>query len=592
MRNKVRPIIVAFVVGVVTTGAALAGTLVGPLRPPADERAIGPVPIATGRLSAHEQLGPDGVAGVLATEVRAPASDAASATFSVGASRVSLSPAPTLFGGGEWMTDGCTSFGVDGDNTINQDHAIPSDPAELRSWPASSPDCIYLGGFGLGPVRPATRVGNGGVWIRSVAISNGKDTFVYQIADLVGWFARYDEVKCTDCGILDVRTKAAEQLGIPVGNIVTASTHSHATADTYGGWGGIPDWYRRQIRDSAIAGAKQAVANLQGATIEVGETQLRRRNNERRDTYYSTADTSAAWLQAKTLPQTVCTGKNKKEVCTSTSSVIASLATFAAHPTIVNDNILHADWPGAAARRFEAAYGGVGLMFEGGLGNVSVSGLGGASDEERAEKTGIAIANDIASDIARNATRLSSTEMGGQAQTITHPVATNPGITTLGTIGLFDRELVPGTPGAGPPGAYHFSREGEFSTTDEEEGPGNDRAFLSGCDTAGPTVITTAGAHRIGELLIAFAPGEIFSNISEVVRERADQNTVAMTFGQANDALGYIIQSFEFDYQGNAITEYGTGTGEYEEVFSIDHCFGDHVLHTILESTDALNFGG
>jgi hypothetical protein len=79
---------------------------------------------------------------------------------------------------------------------------------------------------------------------------------------------------------------------------------------------------------------------------------------------------------------------------------------------------------------------------------------------------------------------------------------------------------------------------------------------------------TPRGGYRLAD------PTSLFSNISEVVRERADANTVAMTFGQANDALGYIIQSFEFDYAGNAVTEYGTTTGEYEEVFSIDHCFG------------------
>jgi hypothetical protein len=31
---------------------------------------------------------------------------------------------------------------------------------------------------------------------------------------------------------------------------------------------------------------------------------------------------------------------------------------------------------------------------------------------------------------------------------------------------------------------------------------------------------------------------------------------------------------------------------EYEEVFSIDRCFGDHVLETALKSTSALNAGG
>lgn len=54
----------------------------------------------------------------------------------------------------------------------------------------------------------------------------------------------------------------------------------------------------------------------------------------------------------------------------------------------------------------------------------------------------------------------------------------------------------------------------------------------------------------------------------------------------------YLIQSFEFDVTGNAATEYGTQTGEYEEVFALDRCLGDHVVDTLLRSTSALGFGG
>ena len=606
MRKYWRIAVLCFLAGALGLGSAIAGIVV---RTPTTDDAD--LPDAETILSAAEwqspatagsiEILPDQVGPILAASVQAPQGGRTPAgTFLVGASRVSLDPAPTAFGGSQWMTDGCTSAGVGGSNSINEDHLLPpvdpSDPVaavdEIRSWPASSPDCIYLGGFGLGPVRPASRVGQGGVWIRSIAISNGEQTFIYQIADLVGWFAKYDQTICSDCGVRDVRERVASELGITLGDVITASTHSHATADTYGGWGGIPDWYRNQIRDSAIAGAKQAVSNLQPATIEVGEAHLRDRNNERRDTYYSTVDTGATWLQAETIPETVCTGKGKKQTCTTTSNPIATLSTYAGHPTIVSESILHADWPGAAARRFETLFGGVGLMFEGGLGNASVSGAGGATQEERAENAGVAIADRVVTDMEKNAARLVSNDMSAAAKDITHPVMTNPGLVTLGTVGLFDREFVPGSDGAGVPGTYHWSRRGELSSSGEDNDPQPHGGFVRGCDTAGPTVITTTGAHRIGELLIAFAPGEIFSNIAEVVKERADSNAAAVVLGQANDALGYIIQSFEFDTQANTATHYGTTTGEYEEVFAIDRCFGDHVLETILESSRQLGFGG
>ncbi|MDQ4004748.1 MAG: hypothetical protein M3135_00390, partial [Actinomycetota bacterium] len=430
----------------------------------------------------------------------------------------------------------------------------------------------------------------GGVWVRTVAISNGERTFIYGIADTVGWFARYDSMVCADCGIRDVRERVAGDLGLAVGDVIVGSTHTHAGADTYGGWGGIPDWYRSQLRDAAIASAKQAVANLAPATIEVGEVHLRNRNNERRDTYYSNVDTGATWLQARRIPGARC---KKGQVC---DPVIATWATYAGHPTIVSDDILHADWPGAAARRIEALYGGVGLLFEGGLGNASISAAPapeGASQEVRAELTGVAFADAVAAHIEHGPTPLRSNEMAQQAKDITHPAATNPGLLTLATVGLFDREFTPGTKGSSGPGAYHWSRRGELSTSGEDNDPQPNGEFLQGCSSAGPTVNTTAGAHRIGELVIAFAPGEIFSNIAEVAKERGDGSAVTMVLGQTNDALGYIIQSFEYDTEGGgAAGEYATTHGEYEEVFAIDRCFGDHVLETILESTKALGAGG
>ena len=579
MKKRMALLAWAFATGVTSLGVAVAGVAVAPAPDtpplPADVPTAQEVLDAAG-LSAQQttgavaagitELAPDAIAGVANAAITAPTGGRVPAgTFLVGAARASLTPTPGPWdpsGSRTWQTEGCTTYGADAAvPSIDAAHLIPASVDDIRGWPAASPDCVYLGGFGLGPVRPATRVGNGGVWVRTVAISNGEDTFIYTIADAVGWFARYDGSICSDCGIRDVRDRLSGDLGVDVGNVVVASTHSHATADTYGGWGGIPDWYRAQLRDAAIASAKQAVANLAPATIAVGETHLRDRNNQRRDFYYSTVDTGATWLQANAID----------------GGVIATWATYGAHPTMVGDAILHADWPGAAARHFETLYGGVGLMFEGGLGNASISGVGGETEEAQAENTGIAVADDIAGDIAHSPIALQGNDLVADAVDISHPAMTNPGLVMLGTVGLFDREFTPGTKGAGVPGTYSWSKGG---------GPEQARS----CVSTGAMVNTTAGAHRIGEAVIAFAPGEIFSNIAEVVKESADRTAMTMVLGQTNDALGYIIQSFEFDLHGNVATEYGTQTGEYEEVFSIDHCFGDHVLQTMLDA--AGNVGG
>lgn len=566
-----------FVVGLVAVGAAMAGVMSVPIgddSPTASDVLASSgvtLPVVAASVRAGDsELSPEQVGAVVSAKVVAPSGATLPAgAFLAGASRVNLYPSPTLFGGTTWQTEGCTEIG---EQRVDVDHAVAS-MEDIKGWPAASPDCIYLGGFGIGPARAAHSVDPGGVWIRTMAISNGAKTFVYQITDTVGWFARYDSSVCADCGLLDIRGRIASDSGLDIGDVVIAATHSHATADTYGGWGGMPDWYRNQLRDSAIAGAKQAIANLKPAKITTGEVVLRNRNNERRDTYYSNADTGATWIQATALPKSA--GKPEP--------VIATMSTYAAHPTMVSGPILHADWPGAASRAFEGLYGGIGLMFEGGLGNMSVNGAGSV------EATGQAIAQEVARGIRVDPRPITHNQMSSAVKNISHPVLTNPVLTTLATAGFFDREFVPGTPGADGPGAYHWSKPFVAGTSDAPAGNPAKGEVVRSCDSASAIQIkTVAGAHRIGGLEIAFAPGEIFSNISETVKEKSKGSLNTMVLGQANDALGYIIQSFEYDTQANVATEYGSQTGEYEEVFAMDRCFGDHVLDAMLTATAQL----
>ena len=88
-------------------------------------------------------------------------------------------------------------------------------------------------------------------------------------------------------------------------------------------------------------------------------------------------------------------------------------------------------------------------------------------------------------------------------------------------------------------------------------------------------------AYRIGDLTVVTGPGEIFSTMTSTVKSRAkagaQEGSVAMVFGQTQDSLGYIIQSFEVDPIGGVLTNV-TEAAEYEETFMVDRCFGDHVI--------------
>ena len=58
-----------------------------------------------------------------------------------------------------------------------------------------------------------------------------------------------------------------------------------------------------------------------------------------------------------------------------------------------------------------------------------------------------------------------------------------------------------------------------------------------------------------------------------------------MPLGQANDALGYMPQTFELNpvgQQGAASRSDGVAVVNYEDAYSIDRCFGDMALETAI----------
>jgi hypothetical protein len=569
MRRFFRTWTIGFVLGVVLVSGATAGVIVGPVGHRAKTPTLGNAssnnaakPTRVKAATAGLHTDPSQVPGIVNQHVtldlpgRLPDGD-----FLVGADATSLAPAPELYNG-VWQKEGCTELD---ESNIDTSHPLPGDG---HGWPLASKDCIYLAAFGIGPARAAHELDDGGVWVRSMAISNGEKTIVMQIVDAPGFLYAYNPADCDKCGIYDIRQKLAADTGLPADNISIGATHTHAGPDLYGGWGGIPIWYSTQIRDSVIASAKQALTHLEEATITVGETVLRNFNGERRDTYYSVPDYQATWLQARRTDQD--------------QTVISTLANFAAHPTIVGGPILHADWPGAAVREFEASYGGVGLLFNGGLGNMSVRGRGGANEDENANNTGREFGEAIEADITDGGTTLATNDVAANFTQISHPV-TNLVLAAGGLLNVFSRDALPTGPGADVAGVYHWSKEGAPDPTN----PGT----LRGCDTASPVQIKTiVGGYRIGNALIIVAPGEIFSNMAIVAKSKTAGSAMTFVFGQTNDSLGYIIQSFEFDDTANVATEYGTMTGEYEEVFSLDHCFGDHIMQTMLDVSHAVGF--
>ena len=589
----VRSTLLAGLTGTLMVSAAWAGIGISPL----------PVPSA-----------PTALPGAPATAVEDPASvtqaAAAMATsgatgLKVGAAKNSIAPDPermkTTFPDARWETDlnKCTRL-----NPEQLAAALPNEinnaTAHLAStgtpWP-ENPDCIYQGGYGLGPMFPVNKFDEElGLWVRTIAISDGTDTFVLSVVDGEGWLWDYKS-KCTDCGAKQIGQALAadpelQAAGVKAGSFALHATHSHTSPDFIGGWGFVPDWYMAQVTETIKTTAREAVLGMRSAKIEYGSEDARPHNSERRSTYRSAEEPDLNWLRA-VATDTATTGTTSTAAAAETEKqngrkpspspspspspttppapeVIATLGAFAAHPVTQDESkgVAHPDWPGWFEQRLEQRFGGVGLHFMTGLGNVT-----GARPT-----TGAALANLIpavgeASVVEGNDVRFSQTSWR-------QPI-TNAPLDALGTPGFFDRKFET-TP------AKVAVKDGNPDWTPDYE----DQFEQSACISAAPqSVELPVSVLKIGSSLVfTTGPGELFSNLTNTIKEKAPNQTV-FPLAQTNDALGYMPQSFEL----NPVGMQGLGFGangfvfvNYEDSYAIDRCVGDMALETTLKAMSAL----
>ena len=469
-----------------------------------------------------------------------------------GAAKISIEPRPEDYGG-TWETDRAKCERMS-ENALaqlaaNTQEMVDHLAAAGSPWP-ENPNCIYMGGFGLGPANPVSSWDDEyGLWVRTVALRDAQgDDLVIAVIDGEGYFWDYAN-KCDDCGIKQLTDALAadESLGLEPENIVIAATHAHSSPDFIGGWGFVPDWYMKQVSDTLSASVREAMASMRPAVLETGEHEARPYNSERRGTYRSAEEQNLAWLRAYE------PGGRQETVVT--------IGAYAAHPTSkgTNDGEAHADWPGQFERSLEQRFGGIGMHLMTGLGNMSNSGLG--NPERSADLAGLV-------DKVGKGNRIGDPDIKTTRTTWQQP-ATNVPLSLLGRPGFFDRAFSE-TPAS-------------VSTGKSESAP---------CTSASPvSVEVAASAARIGpEFALTTSPGEIFSNFSNTVKEKSGA-AVTMPMGQANDALGYMPQSFELNpagQQGLGFALDGVAVVNYEDAYSIDRCYGDMALETAIGLLDGL----
>ena len=545
MLRFARFLIVPFLVGAISLGAAWAGSVVAPAPVSTPEGLAQQATDAKAAKVSTTGSTKGANAADAATAKAANATDAAAAVTSfagnipegsvlAGAAKVSIYPQPNEAEGEKWAKTGCRILGDDAPSGATH---VPN----FRSpWP-ENPECIYMGGYGIGPMNPITSVDAEGLWVRSVAVGDGTDTVVLTIIDGASYLGDYNRF-CTDCGAFEIARDLGAELGIDPAGFMIASSHSHTAPDFIGGWGGVPQWYQDQVTEAIRTSIRSSVKKMKPATLEAGDVLARQFNAERRDTYRSAESDTLGWFRA---------------VNTASGKTIATVGAYAAHPVTADEGggVGNADFPAVFAQTVERRFGGVGLYFMKGLGNLSPRG--------NKFEMGEGLANLIPP--VGSGQPVQGTDVRAARAMWDQPV-TNPGLTALGTPGFFDR------PFSQKPAAVRIGKS--------ERRP---------CVSASPvSVYTGITAAKVGNLTLTGAPGETFSNIGNTLEER-NPGGVTLPMAQVNDGLGYIIQNFESYTEGRMGAGFvGEGAVEYEDAYAIDQCFGDMVLETTIATLGKL----
>lgn len=461
----------------------------------------------------------------------------------VGASKISLKPRPADFGG-VWETDrdACLSQVP---NDFDPQRNIDNLGDTRLPW-AENPKCIYMGGYGIGPSNPVTSWDDEyGLWVRTTVFTDANDdTVSLTIIDAEGYFADYNTM-CGElvprCGSQEIADDVKAELGLPSSDgIIIGSTHSHTSLDLIGGWGGVPGWYMDQVATAIKDSIKQAYQSRVPVRLETGEVFAREFNAQRRDGYHSAEDPSLNWVRA----------------IDANDNVVATVAAYASHPVSADEGsgVGNGDFPPIFSKAAETEFGGVAMIMQNGLGNISPR--GGLPGQ------GVGLAARLP-DLGAG-TPVNATDIKVKRVFWDQP-ATNGPLGVLGSFGFFDR------PFSGP------------AVVDVG------RQTVNRCRSASPVgVRVSVTAAKIGGLWITAAPGEVFSNFTNTLEEKAPINMLALA--QANDALGYMPQSFE----GRPESSQGAGFVdssfyfEYEDAYAIDKCFGDMALENTLAALGSL----
>jgi hypothetical protein len=403
---------------------------------------------------------------------------------------------------------------------------------------------VWLGGFGSYRERRASGV-HDDPQCRALALSDGETTFVLAVLDLIG---------ASGPLLSSIRADAARLTGLPPEQILIACTHSHASPDTQGLWGGIGEAYRTHIAHraaSAIWEAHRALAPAQAcaaSTLLHGVTKNRRGWPETDDTLTSLRLTSPD------------------------GAPIATLVNFACHPTSSgsSNTEVSRDWCGYAVDAVERESGGVAVYVNGAIGDANPAEANGFDASER---LGAAVAEAAIASLHSAETidgalsvRTEALELPVHFERLSQRVQSaidrsGFAIAALSKTGsLRATQLALHAAGRRDIAQIVSALEG---MSEREKAHRDGRSYL----------LTQCGYVRIGDAFEAYvAPGEVLTRLALPLRSAMGARH-RMFFGLTHDTLGYFVPEDEWMTGRN---------NDYEESVSMGRRAGSVLADALL----------
>ncbi|MDD5597453.1 MAG: neutral/alkaline non-lysosomal ceramidase N-terminal domain-containing protein [Victivallaceae bacterium] len=392
---------------------------------------------------------------------------------------------------------------------------------------------------GYGSRREPSQGINDDLYARALAVADGRTRVMIMACDLVGLPAE---------NVANIRREIEAETGISAGNIAIACSHTHCGPLTHNAHyrrrdiSGKPDRQWLAVLEKQICGAAyMAAGNMRPAQIGYGDGSIRGIGGNRRQVG---AD-GKVFLGVN--PQGITDDKvGIVRFNDENGNMIAAVINYACHPTVAyNALFISADYPGFATELIEKNLGGVCLFLNGACGNINPNRFARERTYREAERmgrilggAGIQVLSGITDYSGGDEVKI---DAAGEKPALDYKERRNPA-DALETVNRL-REKIEEMEKARNP----FS---EITAVEEKMLFAMDDYDVALEAAERDKIITEIQVLRLGDIMLAFLPGEVFVEIGLEIKKRSPfPHTLVATYANDYD-IGYIPVKAAYDEGG------------------------------------------